>query len=104
MTRSAFVQTTQGLSGAYTKRPPVVTSMRLPPGSRLHHAGDVRRPSGYAQAATEEMSTILAMLYVLLGFSVVMSLFGRVNTLALSRRGGTPSRVSGGPSRVSDRV
>src|SRR6201999_1704260 len=40
--------------------------------------------SGYAEAATKEMSTILAMLYVLLGFSVVVSLFGMVNTLVLS--------------------
>ena len=31
--RSSSVHTTQGSSGAYTKRPPVVTSMRLPPGS-----------------------------------------------------------------------
>ena len=30
------------------------------------------------------MATILAMLYVLLGFSVVVSLFGMVNTLVLS--------------------
>ena len=33
LARSASVQTTQGSSGAYTKRPPVVTSIRLPPGS-----------------------------------------------------------------------
>jgi putative ABC transport system permease protein len=30
------------------------------------------------------MATVLAMLYVLLGFSVVVSLFGMVNTLVLS--------------------
>ncbi len=40
--------------------------------------------TGYAEAATKDMATVLAMLYVLLGFSVVVSLFGMVNTLVLS--------------------
>ncbi|HET8756670.1 MAG TPA: FtsX-like permease family protein [Solirubrobacteraceae bacterium] len=38
----------------------------------------------YPKAATEDMSTVLAMLYVLLAFSIVVSLFGMVNTLVLS--------------------
>jgi putative ABC transport system permease protein len=43
------------------------------------HAGDA-----YAKDATKDMATFLAMLYVLLGFSIVVSLFGMVNTLVLS--------------------
>jgi putative ABC transport system permease protein len=38
----------------------------------------------YPQAATKDMSTFLAMLYVLLAFSIIVSLFGMVNTLVLS--------------------
>jgi putative ABC transport system permease protein len=38
----------------------------------------------YPKAATKDMATFLAMLYVLLGFSIVVSLFGMVNTLVLS--------------------
>jgi putative ABC transport system permease protein len=40
--------------------------------------------SAYAEDATKDTATVLAMLYVLLGFSVVVSLFGMVNTLVLS--------------------
>ena len=43
------------------------------------HTGDA-----YAKDATKDMATFLAMLYVLLGFSVIVSLFGMVNTLVLS--------------------
>ena len=38
----------------------------------------------YPKDATKDMATMLAMLYVLLGFSVVVSLFGMVNTMVLS--------------------
>jgi putative ABC transport system permease protein len=38
----------------------------------------------YAKDSTNGMAKMLAMLYVLLGFSVVVSLFGMVNTLVLS--------------------
>ena len=41
-----------------------------------------RRPS--PKDATGDMATLLAMLYVLLGFSVVVSLFGVINTMVLS--------------------
>ena len=49
-------------------------------------SGDATLDTGaaYAEAATKDMATFLAMLYVLLGFSVVVSLFGMVNTLVLS--------------------
>ena len=39
---------------------------------------------GFVQAYTDDFSSFLAMLYVLLAFSVVVSLFGMVNTLVLS--------------------
>ena len=38
----------------------------------------------YPKDATKDMATMMAMLYVLLAFSVVVSLFGMVNTLVLS--------------------
>jgi putative ABC transport system permease protein len=40
--------------------------------------------AAYPKDATKGLSTMLAMLYVLLGFSVVVSLFGMVNTMVLS--------------------
>jgi putative ABC transport system permease protein len=48
--------------------------------------GDAKLHTGaaYPKDATKEMATVLAMLYVLLGFSVVVSLFGMVNTMVLS--------------------
>jgi putative ABC transport system permease protein len=48
--------------------------------------GDAQLHTGaeYGKAATEDFASILQMLYVLLAFSVVVSLFGMVNTLVLS--------------------
>jgi putative ABC transport system permease protein len=48
--------------------------------------GDAELHTGaaYAEDSTKDMATVLAMLYVLLGFSVIVSLFGMVNTLVLS--------------------
>jgi putative ABC transport system permease protein len=40
--------------------------------------------AAYPKDSTKDMATVLAMLYVLLGFSVIVSLFGMVNTLVLS--------------------
>jgi putative ABC transport system permease protein len=40
--------------------------------------------AAYAEDATKDAATFMAMLYVLLAFSVVVSLFGMVNTLVLS--------------------
>ena len=48
-------------------------------GDATYHAG-----ADYPEDATKEMATMLAMLYVLLGFSVIVSLFGMVNTMVLS--------------------
>ena len=48
--------------------------------------GDATLHTGAAfpKDATKDMATMLAMLYVLLGFSVIVSLFGMVNTMVLS--------------------
>jgi putative ABC transport system permease protein len=48
-------------------------------GDANYHVG-----AEYPKDATKEMATVLAMLYVLLGFSVIVSLFGMVNTMVLS--------------------
>jgi putative ABC transport system permease protein len=48
-------------------------------GDAKYHTG-----SAYPQDATKDMATVMAMLYVLLGFSVIVSLFGMVNTMVLS--------------------
>ena len=44
----------------------------------------VATADGYADIATSDLSTILNMLYVLLGLSVIVSIFGMVNTLVLA--------------------
>jgi putative ABC transport system permease protein len=44
----------------------------------------VRERSGFVKSRTEDFSTILDVLYVLLALSVIVSLFGMVNTLVLS--------------------
>ncbi|WP_028066222.1 ABC transporter permease [Solirubrobacter soli] len=48
-------------------------------GDATFHAG-----GAYAKDSGKGMAQMLAMLYVLLGFSVIVSLFGMVNTLVLS--------------------
>jgi len=48
-------------------------------GSAAFHTG-----AGYPKDATKDMATVMAFLYVLLGFSVIVSLFGMVNTMVLS--------------------
>jgi putative ABC transport system permease protein len=49
-------------------------------------SGDASFHTGaaYPKDATKDMATVMAMLYVLLGFSVIVSLFGMVNTMVLS--------------------
>jgi putative ABC transport system permease protein len=44
----------------------------------------VHTGAAFPHDATKDMATFMAMLYVLLAFSVVVSLFGMVNTLVLS--------------------
>jgi len=48
--------------------------------------GDAKYHTGtaYPKDATKDMAIVIGMLYVLLGFSVVVSLFGMVNTMVLS--------------------
>ena len=54
--------------------------------ARAKDLGDATYHTGaeYPADATKDLSTMLAMLYVLLGFSVIVSLFGMVNTMVLS--------------------
>ncbi|HEY6691483.1 MAG TPA: FtsX-like permease family protein [Solirubrobacteraceae bacterium] len=40
--------------------------------------------AGYADAKTKDRASAMAMLYALLGFSIIVSLFGMVNTMVLS--------------------
>ena len=48
--------------------------------------GDVsfHTEAAYAKAKTKDRATAMGMLYVLLGFSIVVSLFGMINTMVLS--------------------
>jgi putative ABC transport system permease protein len=48
--------------------------------------GDAKYHTGaaYPKDATKDMAIVMGMLYVLLGFSVIVSLFGMVNTMVLS--------------------
>ena len=48
-------------------------------GDATFHTG-----AAYPKDATKDMAMVLGMLYVLLGFSVIVSLFGMVNTMVLS--------------------
>ena len=48
-------------------------------GDAVYHTG-----AAYPHDATKDMHTFVAMLYVLLGFSVIVSLFGMVNTMILA--------------------
>jgi putative ABC transport system permease protein len=57
----------------------VIEAMAAGLGDATFHAG-----GAYAEDAGKGMAQLLAMLYVLLGFSVIVSLFGMVNTLVLS--------------------
>jgi putative ABC transport system permease protein len=48
-------------------------------GDTEYHTG-----AGYADDKVKDLAMVLGMLYVLLGFSVIVSLFGMVNTMVLS--------------------
>jgi putative ABC transport system permease protein len=48
-------------------------------GDANYHTG-----AAYPKDSTKDMAVVLGMLYVLLGFSVIVSLFGMVNTMVLS--------------------
>jgi putative ABC transport system permease protein len=45
---------------------------------------NVSTEAGFGKDRTKSFATFLSMIYVLLGFSVIVSLFGMVNTLVLS--------------------
>jgi putative ABC transport system permease protein len=58
---------------------PAIESTTESFGDASFHTG-----AAYPKDATKDIATMLAMLYVLLGFSVIVSLFGMVNTMVLS--------------------
>jgi len=82
----------QAFDDAFPQRSNTFTFLDAEPGAAagLQTAaasfGDAELFAGaeYGKAATQDFQTILSMLYVLLAFSVVVSLFGMVNTLVLS--------------------
>ncbi len=66
------------VSGAPGGVPAIERALADYPDTRVATAGD------YTGIATSDLSTILNMLYVLLGLSVIVSIFGMVNTLVLA--------------------
>jgi putative ABC transport system permease protein len=66
------------LSGGKDAKAPLEATVKDIGDASFHTA------AAYPKDSTKEMATMLAMLYVLLGFSVVVSLFGMVNTMVLS--------------------
>jgi len=86
------VVTQKAFDSAYSQPKNSFTFLDAKPGSAdaIKHAakgyGDAKYHTGaaYPKDATKDMQVVLAMLYVLLGFSVIVSLFGMVNTMVLS--------------------
>jgi putative ABC transport system permease protein len=84
--------TKQGFDAAFVNPKNSLTLLDAQPGaaaaieSAAKDLGDATLHTGaaYPKDATKDMATMLAMLYVLLGFSVIVSLFGMVNTMVLS--------------------
>ena len=84
--------TQQGFDDAFANPKNSLTLLDAQPGaaaaieSAAKDLGDATLHTGaaYPKDATKDMATMLAMLYVLLGFSVIVSLFGMVNTMVLS--------------------
>ena len=87
MTQRAF---DAGLAHAAEEQPHVPRRPARTPARRIEAKvdgfGDATFHTGaaFATDSNKEMAKMLAMLYVLLGFSVIVSLFGMVNTLVLS--------------------
>jgi putative ABC transport system permease protein len=66
------------LSGGNDAKAPLEAAVKDIGDASFHTA------AAFPKDSTKEMGTMLAMLYVLLGFSVIVSLFGMVNTMVLS--------------------
>ena len=77
---AAFNSETNGLAfvDSDPARPSVALDRAVLPDVALH------TEAAYPKDKTKDMATLLALLYVLLGFSIVVSLFGMVNTMVLS--------------------
>jgi putative ABC transport system permease protein len=88
----AVSMTQQAFDGAFTQSKNSFTFLdaSAAAGDRIEAAakgmGDTEFHTGaaYAKDSTKDMAMFLAMLYVLLGFSIVVSLLGMVNTMVLS--------------------
>jgi putative ABC transport system permease protein len=76
---AAFANPKNGYTFLDAKDGAALTAAAADMGDATLHTG-----AAYAKDAGKDMETVLAMLYVLLGFSVVVSLFGMVNTMVLS--------------------
>jgi putative ABC transport system permease protein len=82
----------QGFDEAFANPKNSLTLLDAEPGaetaieSAAKDLGDATLHTGaaYPKDATKDMAKMLAMLYVLLGFSVIVSLLGMVNTMVLS--------------------
>jgi putative ABC transport system permease protein len=86
------VVTQKAFDSAYSQPKNSFTFLDAKPGSAAaikaatKGYGDAKYHTGaaYPKDATKSMQMVLGMLYVLLGFSVIVSLFGMVNTMVLS--------------------
>jgi putative ABC transport system permease protein len=86
------VVTQKAFDSAYSQPKNSFTFLDAKPGSAgaikaaAKNYGDAKYHTGaaYPKDATKDMQMVLGMLYVLLGFSVIVSLFGMVNTMVLS--------------------
>jgi putative ABC transport system permease protein len=58
---------------------PAIEAATKATGDANYHTG-----AAYPKDSTKDMAIVMGMLYVLLGFSVIVSLFGMVNTMVLS--------------------
>ncbi len=58
-----------------------------------------RTAAQFKQEQANQVNTLLTLIYVLLALSVIVSLFGIVNTLILSIYERTPSSEAGGARR-----
>jgi putative ABC transport system permease protein len=86
------VVTQKAFDSAYSQPKNSFTFLDAKPGSAAaikaaaNSFGDAKYHTGaaYPKDATKDLQLVLGMLYVLLGFSVIVSLFGMVNTMVLS--------------------
>ncbi len=85
MTKATFDDTfAQPKNGFTFLDAPADAAPRIESATARFNDADYHTGAAYPKDATKDMAIVLAMLYVLLGFSVIVSLFGMVNTMVLS--------------------